>query len=234
MNRSLQNIFAGLQVVTPPQTEPIQPAEVRDYFNLPPGDSQIDRVVGQLIPTARKFVENTMARAFLTQAWQLSLINWPGRDYLNWPQAFTSEIDKYYRDNYIALPGTPLQLVTSISYITSAGETKSVTPVNPPTSTQTLGYVNVFKTFEPGRIVLPFSAIWPVDILMPGAPITITYTVGYTSMEKLTAWEGWHDSRQAIMMLIGDCYENRVPSSDVGATETAKVVEKWLMPFRVF
>ena len=55
------------------------------------------------------------------------------------------------------------------------------------------GYTyNVLTDFEPGRIVLPYSQIWPPDILMPGAPIQITYVAGYADVATLQSkFEGW-------------------------------------------
>lgn len=229
MSRPQYSIVAGLQLATPPQTEPIQPSEVREYLRLTPDD---DLTVGSVIPAVRKFCETVMRRAFLTQTWTLSLRCWPGRDHLNWPQAFSSQLDQYYKTNFIKLPFSPLQSVTSVTYRTSSGELKTMTPAN---FAVLSGFTyNVYTTMEPGQIVLPFSGVWPTDILMPGAPIDIVYAVGYTTQQKLMTWEGWHTTRHAMMVLIGDCLENRIPPDGVGQSATVATVLKWLTPFMIY
>lgn len=227
---SQDGTFAGLTLIAPPATEPVTLAEAESFLNIISDGGQVDADVTLLITTARQHVEQShLKRALLTQTWKLSLTNWPGRDYLNWPQSFSSRIDQYYRNNYIKLPLPRLQSVTSVNYMDSSGNQKSMSNANF-TTTVANGY-NVITTMEPGRIVLPFSQVWPTDILMPGAPIDITYVCGFTSMGDLQNWEGYGPTIHAIKLLIVDCWENRLPPADSKLNET---LAGWLAPYRIY
>lgn len=228
---NIGDIYAGLQIVTPPSIEPLQVQDVCSYLRLVPDGGENDALVSLLTTTVRKQVETILNRALLTQTWKFSLRNWPGRDYINWPRAFTSEIDQYYKYNYIKVPFPPLQSVTSVTYMRSDGTVGTMVPAN---FTVVNGFsYNVFNTFEPGRIVLPFAGIWPTDVLMPGAPITVTFVAGYTP-QTLKNWEGYEATLQAMKLLVSDCWENRIPPSDIESSEQMGVVKKWLAPFRIY
>lgn len=175
-----------------------------------------------------------MRRPMLQQQWKLSLRNWPGRSYQNWPLSLTSAIDLYYTYNYISLPfAAPLVTVDSVTYLTSSGVTKTMSNANK-SATYTSPAYNVWTEFEPGRIILPYAGIWPTDVLMPGAPIAITYTVGYADLTHLQAWEGWEVARQAMLLLISDCWENRLPPDKAQRSGKMSVIEEWLTPNRIF
>lgn len=231
------DVFAGLKISVPPTTEPLSLADVNSFLNLQPVgiDTNSDTYLTTIITSVRQHIEVTiLRRALLTQTWKLYLRTWPGRSILNFQE--------YERCDYIKLPFPPLQSVT-ISYITSSGATKTVTAVDPPLSTQTQGYVNVFKDLEPAQIVLPFSGVWPTDILMPGAPITITIVCGYQRLTDtspvsgqtiLSNWEGFGPTIQAMKMVIADCWENRIPAPNVAGSSMMAVVADWLAGYRIY
>lgn len=239
------DVFAGLKIVTPPTVEPLSLADVNAFLRLQPVgiDTDADNYITAIITSVRKYIETTvLKRALLTQTWKLFLRTWPGRDYVNL-QHYSGNMNEYIKYNHIKIPLPPLQSISSISYITSAGVTLSVTPYDPPVSTLTQQAVNVFKDVEPAQIVLPFSGIWPTDILMPGVPITITFVCGYqlltdtsppSGMTILSNWEGFGPTIQAMRLIIADCWENRIPSAEVEKSEMMVVAEKWLSGYRVY
>lgn len=239
------DVFAGLKISVPPATEPLSLADVNSFLRLQPVgiDTDADAYISAIITSTRQHVETAiLKRALLTQTWKLFLRTWPGRDYINL-QHYSGDMGEYTKYNHVKIPLPPLQSVSSISYITSAGVTKTVTPVDPPLSTQTQQYVNVFKDVEPAQIVLPFSGIWPTDILMPGIPITITFVCGYQLLTDtsppsgqtiLSNWEGFGPTIQAMKLIIADCWENRIPAADVSRSEMMTVAEKWLAPYRIY
>lgn len=227
------NIYAGLQIQTPPQSEPLTTAEVATALRLPTTDPDTNTTLGIWLTTVRKLIESILRRPFLQQQWKMTLRNWPGRSYQNWPLSLNNAIDLYYTYNYISLPfAAPLVSVDGLTYLRNDGTTGSMTNANKQVVT---GFTyNVFSDFEPARIVLPYAAIWPTDILMPGAPIGITYTVGYADIAHLQAWEFWEVVRQCMILLISDCWENRIPPDKAQRSGKMSVIDEWLMPARIF
>lgn len=239
------DVFAGLKISVPPVTEPLSVADVNSFLRLQPVgvDTEADAYITTIIPAVRQNIETViLRRALLTQTWKLFLRTWPGRDYLNL-QNLSGQINEYARLNHIKIPMPPLQTISDISYITSAGVTKNITPVDPPVSTQTQGYVNVFKDVEPAQIVLPFSGVWPTDILMPGIPITITFVCGFQRLTDtsptsgqtiLSNWEGFGPTIQAMKLVIADCWENRIPAASASGSAMMQIAADWLAGYRIY
>lgn len=227
--------YAGLQLVTAPTAEPLSLQDALDHLRVDQGVD--DAYVTLAITLARQQCETILRRALMTQTWMLSLQNWPGRDYQNWPVSFTSELDIYYKYNYIKIPLPPLQGVTFVKYMNSDGQILCMAFANF-TTTVPNGY-NVITAFEPGRIVLPFSQIWPTDILMPGAPIQIQFVCGYADLATLqSSFEGFASTIHAMKMLISYFYENRVPPAESRKSMIPAglqfVVEELLTPYRIY
>lgn len=237
------DIYAGLKLITPPTQEPWTLSDVTIAERLlPPGvDPDQDAYVNLLIPAVRQHLEQSiLKRALLTQTWELYLNNWPGRDYVNW-NSMTSEIREYYKYNHIKLPFPPLQSVTSITYMNSSGVLLTMNPAN--FAINVANSYNVYTNTEPGQVVLPYAGIWPTDILMPGAPITIRFVCGYQRLNDtsppsgqtiLSNWEGFGPVTQAMKLVIADCWENRIPAPDAKNSEQLNVASKWLMPYRIY
>lgn len=232
-------------MVTPPTQEPLSLSDANAFLRLQPVgvDTDADAYVSTLITTVRQLIEVTiLRRAFLTQTWNLFLRTWPGRDYVN-AARYSATVNEYLEVNHITVPLPPLQIVNSFSYITSAGVTLNVSPFDPPVSTLTQYAVNVFKNVYPAKLVLPFSGVWPTEILMPGPAITINFTCGYQLLTDTSPPSGktilnqveWFGPMiQAMKMIIADAYENRVPAPDIHNREVMNVAEKLLMGYRIF
>ena len=101
-------------------------------------------------------------------------------------------LDEWPDEDYIELPLAPLQSVTSVVYKNSAGTET--------TMTVTTDYI-VDANSPTGRVVLAYGKTWPDFTAYPVNPITITYKAGYTAVPK--------SLRQAMLLLIGNWYENR-------------------------
>ena len=208
-------IFAGLTLVTGPTDEPVNLADAKQHLRVHPSFTDDDPYILECIQTARRKCEEIQRRAYLTQTWRLSLKSWPGRDYQNWPTALTADGDNYYKFNHIKLPLPPLQSVTSVVYTDLTGTPFTMPQGLPGGSAQVSGGYNVFTDFEPGRIVLPYSQIWPSEILLPGAPIAITFVAGYADLPTLQAsFEGYVMVSRAIKLLAGYWYEHRAPGNE--------------------
>ena len=207
-------IFAGLTLVTAPITEPVTLADIKQQLRLDPFFTEEDAYLNTLISMARQWCENYMRRAFITQSWRLALRAWPGRDYANSPSGVVADgLDSYYRHNHIGLPRPPLQSVTSVTYADTTNTIFTMPPGN------IGGGYNVDTDPEPGRIVLPFSQIWPTAILLPGSPIKITFVAGYTDAPTFLAkFEGAFAVCMAIRLLCAHWYDVRQPVTEPGKT----------------
>lgn len=171
--------FAGLKFATEPSSEPITVADVRaqtrnDYTEE---DSLIG---GGFIRAAREYVEQATRRAMMPQQLRFSMRTWPGRDYTNGLQAYTT-LAQYYRWNYFQLPKPPLVGVDSITYLDTSGVT---TPM-----VEGPDFI-VDAESEPGRVYLPFGQVWPTAILQMGAPIIVTYRAGYPAFSGVMTTTG--------------------------------------------
>lgn len=192
----------------------------------------VDQYFTALVTLARQQCETVLRRALLLQTWQLSLKNWPGRDYQNWPQGVGNGYGSYYEHDHIELPFPPLQGVVSVTYLDTAAT------INTMPSGNVAGGYNVDTNFEPGRIVLPFSQAWPTAILLPGAPIQIIFNCGYPDLAALASqFEGYASVVQAMKMIIGYCFQNRVPPAEMRRASIDAgieyVVQQLLTPYRI-
>ena len=86
----------------------------------------------------------------------------------------------------------------------------------------------VDKNKEPGRIVLAYGETWPSATLTVTSPIEIIYVCGYGTPEDVP-----RAIRSAMLIYIGNLYENR-ESIIVGQTFShLKTVEALLEPYRI-
>lgn len=165
--------FGGLTVVTPPSVDPVSIVDARAHSRQ--GFSFDDSMFGGYIRSATQACENILRRALMPQSWQLSLQHWPGRDYTGTREFVSPE--EYAKFNRIELPLPPLISITSFTYTDTQGNDF---PMAQGYGKQVGNYTLDLST-EPGRIMLPFSGIWPTTILLPGSPIKIVYQCGYSA-----------------------------------------------------
>lgn len=120
---------------------------------------------------------------------------------------------------WLQLERPPLVSVTSVAYVDANGDSQTVA-----TSVYT-----VDSSSQPGRIVLAFGKTWPAvrDVIQS---ITVTYVAGYGA----TAASVPAHFRQAMLLLIGNWFENR--EATISGTIIATVpmtVESILWPHRM-
>ena len=107
-----------------------------------------DTYLASLVTAARQWVEDTTHRSFITQTWKWYL------------KKFSDEME---------VPRSPLQSVTSITYVDSAGATQTLAA----------GFYTVDTDSKPGRILLTPNESWPVDVDNREKSICITFVAGY-------------------------------------------------------
>lgn len=226
------SIYAGLVRTVAPATE-ILPLDTVEAYLKVDSDSggAIDQDIVAFTSFAREQVETILRRTLLLSTWKLSLQHWPGCGPQNQQ---SSDLDRRSRFDYIELPmGAPLQSVTSVIYRDTNANSLTMPQGN------IAGGYNVDANYEPGRIVLPYSQIWPTEILLPGAAIQILYLCGYSDVATLEAsFEGFSSVVMAMKMIISYVFENRIPPSEMRKSFAASgiqyVIEELLTPYRIF
>jgi len=139
-----------------------------------------DTFITGLIKVAREYCENYQHRALATQTWDLVLDDFPDED-------------------FIELPKAPLQSVTSITYIDSAGTTATMTA-------SLSGYF--VDTNEPGKVCLSYGITWPSFTPYPYGAVKVRFVCGHTGVTPDVISES---TKIAMLMLINHMYENRLP-----------------------
>lgn len=184
-----------------------------------------DGLLSAYIIRARHYAEEVTNRAILPQRWKLTLQNWPGRDWTNTSSGLGySNIDAYYRYNFIELPhASPLIAVDTFAYQDSGHVQYSLAS---PTD-----YL-VDSDREPARVVLPYGQVWPTRVLDTASPIQIGYRAGYLDAQSIPP-----PIIQAMLMLVAHWYENReamvVGRTAQIATEIRWAPDELLWPYRI-
>ncbi|MBX8801019.1 hypothetical protein HBA92_09660 [Ochrobactrum sp. MR28] len=81
-----------LRLITPPVSEPVTTALLRDFLRLPLG--QEEDLLERLIRTAREVIEQHCNLVMLQQCWHLQLANWPQSGRIALYKAPVISIDK--------------------------------------------------------------------------------------------------------------------------------------------
>lgn len=135
---------------TAPADEPVSVETARAHLRLDTADD--DTTVSRLVTAARRWVERTFWLGLVTQAWDLTLSEFPTEDYIELPNA------------------RHLASITSVSYVDGDGATQVWSSAN---------YV-ADALSRPGRLRLAYGAGWPSTRAQWNA-VTIRYVVGWAA-----------------------------------------------------
>ncbi len=164
--------YAVFQTVAP-AAEPVSIDEARAQCHVYSGAD--DDSLNQYIAASRDLTEKNTRRQLITATWVLTARRWPMVD-------------------YIELPRPPLQSVSAVQYLDSAGALQTLSADD---------YVTV--TAAPvGRIALKNGKSWPVALEQEGS-ISITYVAGYGD----TGEDVPNLLKQSILMRVAHWYMNR-------------------------
>lgn len=185
----------GLRLISGPAGSPVSLAEAKAHLRVAGSDDD-GLIVGYLM-AAVQMAERQTNLLLATQTWELTLERFPD-------------------DGNLRLPRSPVQSITSITYVDSAGATQTITA----------GDYALDKDIAPACIAPTFGKVWPTPRVQPNA-VTVRFVVGYTQIPE--------PIRAAILLLVGHFYENR-EAVIVGQapSELPMGVESLLFPFRVF
>ena len=186
----------GLQLVTAPTAEPVDLADAKSHLKVE--FTEDDGLITGLLTAATQYAEDFTGRKFCTSTWRQTFDEFPGCD------------------GIIRLARSPVQSVSTITYVDTAGTTQTLS--------STLYQVD--KTCEPTRIIPAYGQIWPCTRCQM-ATVNITFVAGYGAARDVP--EG---IKHAIKLLVANWYEMREP---VVAGQVSKVplgVEMLLYQFR--
>ena len=162
-----------VSVSVAPAVEPVSLNEAKDHLRVSVDED--DALIQRLIRTARRHTERTLSfRALITQTLVGGLPNWP-------------------HDGVIRLPYPPLQSVTSIAYVDTAGNSANVDSAVYGVDTKL------------DLIYLNYNQTWPTVSLRPYDPITITWVAGQGDSGS----DVDDEYKATILLLVGHLYENR-------------------------
>jgi len=165
----------GLALVTPAATEPVSTSEAKAHLRVDTTDE--DTLIASYVSAAVKYIE-TQTGPLITQTWDYKVNR-------EWPL-----VDNYYS---IYLPFSPVQSVTSVSYVDIDG------------NTQTLSaglYQTVLSAPNP-YLTKAYNQDWPQIRDIPDA-ITVRFVAGYTNAAAVPA-----PIKSAILLMVGRLYEHR-------------------------
>lgn len=195
----------SIRVIEPPAVEPLTIQEAKAHLRV---DSDVeDSYISSLIVAARQTAEIWLRRALITQTILSTLaIQEMPSGRLSGPVERPSKA--------LELPRPPLQEVLSVEVEERPGIWRSL-----PTTSYA---VDVDE--EPG-IIYPTSGCWN------GSRIRVTYKAGYGDTGDKVPFP----IRQAMLLLIGDWYENRQNIiTGVNLRELPRGAAELLSPFRIW
>ena len=161
------------------QVAPTQPAvdfvQAKKQIEIAYDDTTHDDHLANLIAAATAFIENQLRIQLIQATWEFVYDRFPsGREPL-------------------FIPRPPLQSVTSITYLDTAGASQTM-----PTADYKVGVSR-----EPGRVSLKSSASWPTTTDEAEA-VKIVAVCGYPAPPNLPA-----EHKTVLLMIIDDWFNNR-------------------------
>jgi hypothetical protein len=190
--------------MTAPTEDLLTIEEVKAQCRISSDDE--DELLRFYAEAAMGHIEMETHRQLLPATYLLGLDEFPrfGRGFL-WQRADGGNV--YWgcaqRADMIELPRPPLQSVTSVVYIDSAGAQQTL-------ATDQYG---VDTLSEPGKIYLLPGKVWPVVYAVPNA-VQVTFVAGYASIMQVPA-----DLRAAARLLAAHLYENREATVEKALTD---------------
>ena len=182
--------MAGLVVTTPPTQEPLTLQDVKDYLRLDDGSDE--RVLQDLIETARRFCEEHTKRAIMPQTLTLTIDAYDELADPLWEGWKTGPYINYYK-NYVDLARSPVQSVTSVKAYNDSDVATTM-------STDTY-YVDSAR--EPARVVLRTGETFPTALRVANA-IEVVYVAGYTNTSLVPS-----PMKVGMLQHIAYLYEHR-------------------------
>lgn len=197
------------RIITPPAAEPITIEDCRTHLRLladgSPPEHEHDAMILMKLAAAREWAENFTGRALAPQTLEIALGGFPCCE--------------------ITLPRTPAAAVVSVTYIDEAGAPQTLSPA--------AYQIDLYS--EPSRLVPSAGVDWPASSATALNPVIVRFEAGYSlpgdsprSTPLLPA-----SIRAALLLILGDLYENAEDSNDLRLEQIPRGAESLLRPFRL-
>jgi len=186
----------ALQLVTAPTQEPLTIAEAQAQCRI--DISEENSLLLSYIQAARDQLGTELRRTLLTTTYRYGCATFGGLHCLR-------------------LPLPPLQSVTSVSYVDTAGVTQALAAT----------VYGVDTLSEPGKLYLKEGQAWPSVREQPNA-VQVVYVAGWTSPALIPA-----EIKQAMRLLVGHWYEQREATADKAPQEIPMGVERLIWNKRI-
>ena len=169
-----------LKLLTPPTTQPLHVADVRQHLKQDITDD--DNLILVYLGAAVEFAQMQTQRQLIAARYQYILDGFPGPSLMGVPigEAFGIPV------HAVQLPRTPLIQVVSIQYTAMDGSMQTM---------PTTDYI-VDQSCDPPRITPVFGKIWPIPLPQIGS-VRITFDAGYmapivaNTTGNVIAVQGW-------------------------------------------
>lgn len=163
-----------------PTAEPVSLEEAKAFLRVDGSDD--DGQIATLLAAARSYHEIGTKRQFVTATWRQTLSEFP-----------------YCGDARVWLYWAPIQSVTSITYLDTAGATQTLSS----------SLYQVVADPEGGYVLPAYNQSWPT-IREQEEAITITYTAGYGAASAVP-----QALKQSILMLLRHWFDECDDTSSV-------------------
>lgn len=181
-------------LITPPSAEPVSLSEAKAHLRETATDQ--DSLIMSLISAARGWAEDFTQRALITQTWDYKL------------DAFADEME---------IPLPPLQSVTSIKYLDTAGAEQTLANTE----------YTVDTAAERGLVRLGYGKSWPATRAQANA-VTIRFVAGYGAAATVPG-----TIKAACLLLLGELYARREHAIAGAPIATVPVNAEYLLwPYR--
>lgn len=166
---------AQLDLVTAPAATAISVAEAKSHMRI--GFADDDTYITNLIDVATEWAQEYARRQLITATYDLKLQHFPIA-------------------RHLVLPRGPLQSVTSVSYIDTAGVTQTLV--------EDTDFETITSKRDRGEIRLLPAKSWPA-VQERARPVTVRFVAGYGD----AASDVPEAVRQALLLLVATHYEHR-------------------------
>lgn len=175
-------------------SEPIDLTTARLHLRLdatgsPPSHPD-DALVEGIIAATRESAEIYTGLAILNQTYKLQLDEFPDNN------------------NAINLGMWPVNSITSITYVDEAGATQTLSAAT----------YALEGNQAPARVVLAYEQEWPATRKATNV-VTVTFSAGYTDGQSPNTYPIPKSIKQALLLSIGNFYENREATTEKAMTE---------------
>lgn len=207
----------SLRVTVEPALEPVTLQELKAHLRVDGNDE--DDIIKSWGVAARKLCESITNRRFITTSVRLTLDSFEAQNTKHRGHHHGHSCAGRYGE--IVIPESPLQSITSISYVDTDGATQTLA--------SSVYQVDTYA--EPGRVKLAYNQVWPQTRCEVYNAVTVIAVIGY-GLTPDTVPQG---IKAAIKMLAAHWYTNREPVLTSGSVpqELSLTIETLLWQHRV-